>query len=472
MKIKIKDLKVKDRIRKDLGDVEELAGSMSRLGQLQPIIIDKDNTLIAGGRRLGAAACLGWEEIDAILYENCDEIVHKDIELEENLRRKDLAWQEEVMAVKSLYELRNAKYGNQNLGLRGRPAYGEELYSMDNAASEMDRSKASISTDIALAKALLEMPIIAEEKSKAAAWKRYKREKETQICAAQARRTRVEDLAIQHTEAPPSTAEPQAGEPGTTRQDIKKVAWRGKGMLYHADSRDVLRVMQAETIDCIITDPPFGLGLFTEGQATSGARLAQSAGHMYDDDPYKIMEMLDFVMMHCARILKPRGHAYFFFHMTRYEEVYKMLRNHFGTCEETPLIWRKNTPGIGDPNAGYVYSYEPCFFVNRGRHMIKPQAFNVLLYDTIPAQQKIHPTEKPAALLRHLVQASCLPGEIILDPFAGSGSTLVAASQAGCRFIGIEREEQFHRAATNRIAEELGTLEAQQAKQEEIAAEV
>ena len=85
--------------------------------------------------------------------------------------------------------------------------------------------------------------------------------------------------------------------------------------------------------------------------------------------------------------------------------------------------------------------------------MVKPQAFNVLRYDTV--QKKIHPTEKPPQLLRHLIQASCVQGEVILDPFAGSGSTLIAAIQMGCRFMGIELMEKFYRSAAERIAEAL-----------------
>jgi DNA modification methylase len=157
--------------------------------------------------------------------------------------------------------------------------------------------------------------------------------------------------------------------------------------------------------------------------------------------------------MHVARVLKPYGHAYVFFHMTRYEAMYLMLRNHLGNCDEVPIIWIKNTPGIGDPNQAWTYAYEPCFWINRGRSLMKPQAFNYLKYDTV--SRKIHGTQKPVALLRHLVQASSVPGEIVLDPFAGSGSTCIAAAQLGCKFIGIESHEPFHRSAAEFIAQEL-----------------
>lgn len=464
MQLEINTIKVGPRIRKDFGDIDELASSLSRLGQLQPIVVDPENHLLAGGRRLAAAMQLGWSHIEAVSITDLDPVTKREVELEENLRRKDLDWTEEVRAVRDLYDLKQARFGKQAskqsradvLTLLDSAAGAS--YTMQDAADELDRGKGTVAVDIQLARALDEYPDLAREQTKTAAWKRYRRLKETSIRAEQARRTNIEALTPHHVDAADTALPPPApkpGEEGTIRQPIRKIGWKGAGMLYLADARDVLRLMQPGSVDLIVTDPPYGLGMFKSGTATTGQRLAEHAGTMYDDDPHKIMDMLDEVFMHCARVLKPQAHAYIFFHMTRYEEVYVMLRKHFGSCEETPLIWVKNTPGIGDPNQTWVYSYEPCFWINRGRSLVKPQAFNYLRYDTIPPSQKVHPTQKPAALLRHLIQASAVEGEVVLDPFAGSGSTLVAAHKVGCRFVGIEREESFHRSATDFISQEL-----------------
>jgi DNA modification methylase len=195
--------------------------------------------------------------------------------------------------------------------------------------------------------------------------------------------------------------------------------------------------------------------MYREGAPMSSSKFAQSQGAMYDDNPKIIMDMLDETFGHCARALKPDGHAYIFFHMTRYEPVYLMLRKHFGTCEETPIIWLKQTTGIGDPNRNWIYTYEPCFWVNRGRMLVKPQPFNTLKYDTV--SKKIHSVEKPVALMRHLIEASAVRGEVVLDPFAGSGSTLVAAAQLDCRFIGIEKHADFWRSAVDRVSRDLAS---------------
>ena len=66
---------------------------------------------------------------------------------------------------------------------------------------------------------------------------------------------------------------------------------------------------------------------------------------------------------------------------------------------------------------------------------------------------KLHPTQKPLAALKPLIDAFCPAGGTVLDPFAGSGSSLVAARQLGQQFIGIELDEQHHRTATARLQE-------------------
>lgn len=468
--ISISEINIGSRIRQDLGDIDGMASSLSRVGQLQPIIINRDNLLIAGGRRLTAAKQLGWEHISATYRDTLNEAELREIELEENLKRKDLNWVEEVIGLERVFNLRQDKYGK---AIRGPAAISTEKegYGQPDAAEEFTRSQSSISLDLLLARAIREYPDIVDEKSKSSAFKRYRLWRETTLRKEQAARNRDNDISVGHGDVPDALAgeeqanestddasrERQPSDVRRARQPIRKISWKGKGSLYHADALDFLpRFVDAGgQVDCIVTDPPFGLGMFKEGQTIGGGRLADNVGGMYDDDPHAIIEMLDKVFMWAAKALKPDGHAYIFFHMTRYEEIYRMVRNHFGTCEETPLLWIKNTPGIGDPNRTWVYAYEPILWVNRGRSLIKPQAFNYLRYDSVPANQRHHPMQKPAALLRHLISASCVPGEQVLDLFAGSGSTLVAAHQVGVRFIGVEKMEEFHRATTEHLAKEL-----------------
>jgi DNA modification methylase/ParB-like chromosome segregation protein Spo0J len=452
--IAIQEIRVEGRMRKVFGDIPELAASLARFGLLNPVVIDGENNLIAGHRRILAAKHLGWPEIPYRRLDQLDPVVRKEIELEENIRRKDLEWQEEVIGLYKLYNAKQERYGE-----KGSPLAVEGGYGIEEAARELDRATGSISMDLALAKGLHEFPELLEEKTKSSAFKRYRRLKETQLRGELAKRKQATDLSTdpdiddENFDEEAENEEGSKAPTGIQRQPIRKALWKGLGVFYHADARDVLRQLPAGAVDLIVTDPPYGIGLYREGAPMSSSKFAESQGAGYGDNPKEIMDMLDETFLHAARVLKPDGHAYIFFHMTRYEPIYLMLRKHFGTCEETPIIWIKQTTGIGDPNRSWIYTYEPCFWVNRGRGLVKPQPFNTLKYDTV--SKKIHSVEKPVALMRHLIEASGVNGEVVLDPFAGSGSTLVAAAQLGMRFMGIERHADFWRSAVDRVSRDV-----------------
>src|SRR5215467_12590669 len=113
MELAIEDVVVGERVRKDFGNIEELASSISRIGLLNPIIVDNENNLIAGHRRLLAFMHLGKAEIPVILRDDLDEATRREIELEENIRRKDLTWVEEVLGLLDLYSCKQDRYGKR-----------------------------------------------------------------------------------------------------------------------------------------------------------------------------------------------------------------------------------------------------------------------------------------------------------------------------------------------------------------------
>ena len=107
MQIPVNDIIVKKRIRREMGDIDSLAESMKRYGQISPIVINKKNILIAGGRRLEAAKHLGWRTINAIISESADELRRLELEVEENIQRHDFNTEELAEATKKIYKLQN-----------------------------------------------------------------------------------------------------------------------------------------------------------------------------------------------------------------------------------------------------------------------------------------------------------------------------------------------------------------------------
>ena len=107
MQVMIKDIKVKKRVRKDLGDIAGLSESLKAFGQINPIVITKRNELIAGERRLEAAKLLGWRTINAVVSEFPDALSKLEYEVEENTQRRDFSAEEIADASRRIYRLRN-----------------------------------------------------------------------------------------------------------------------------------------------------------------------------------------------------------------------------------------------------------------------------------------------------------------------------------------------------------------------------
>jgi len=107
MQVPVKDIVVRKRIRKEMGDLDILADSLKRHGQISPIVISKKNVLIAGGRRLEAAKSLGWRTINAVILENSTELSRLELEIEENTQRRNFTMEELADASKKLYRMQN-----------------------------------------------------------------------------------------------------------------------------------------------------------------------------------------------------------------------------------------------------------------------------------------------------------------------------------------------------------------------------
>jgi ParB family chromosome partitioning protein len=103
----VSDIVVKKRIRQDMGDIPALAESMRRCGQITPVLISKNNVLIAGERRLEAARSLGWRTINAVIAETSEPLTLLEMEVEENIQRRDFTAEEEACALRKLYRMRN-----------------------------------------------------------------------------------------------------------------------------------------------------------------------------------------------------------------------------------------------------------------------------------------------------------------------------------------------------------------------------
>lgn len=109
---------------------------------------------------------------------------------------------------------------------------------------------------------------------------------------------------------------------------------------------------------------------------------------------------------------------------------------------------------MGNLKGSFAPRYEAIIFATKGRYELPGKRPDDLIACAKVGNQSLtHPNEKPVALLEQLIEATTIPGALILDPFAGSGSTLAAAAKTGRQYIGIEIDEQYSKLAATRAAE-------------------
>lgn len=408
-KIKVGEVKVGERLRTDFGDIPGLATSIQRYGLLHPIVIDEKNNLIAGERRLKAHIKLGKKEIEYKRFSELSEVDKKEIELEENIQRKQLDWQELVLAKLSLHELRQELYGTKT-GHTGGGGWG-----LSDTALALDQSVGTASMDIQLAKAIRNFPELRKEKNKTNALKKYKR-MEMVLLRQELNKRRIRDVTpnIIH---------------GLAEVECKK--W------------------EDESFDFFVTDPPFGKDL----DKMTGDKNVSTQDVKYDDDPHLIMEVIRKVAKELYRTLKPDRHMIMTFGMVHYEEVKKFLEDAGFTVCPSPLIWNKTNPSTPADGTYFPHAYEPAFWCMKGKRGLNSTACDVFTVKRVPSSKKLHPLERPQELLEAWIEAISFPGEKGGDPFGGGGSFLEACMTLGRDCVIVEKDETNYNVIVDRSIE-------------------
>lgn len=220
---------------------------------------------------------------------------------------------------------------------------------------------------------------------------------------------------------------------------IRAPYFEGSGVtLYNGDSREVVPEVQAGTVDFVLSDPPYGLGI-GYGRSELGHRFIAN-----DSDT----AMLCWIFGEAFRVLKPDGWAAVF---TGYTGIGDCLEagEAAGFSVKTVIVWDKCLPGLGK---GIRNQHEDIVLVKKGSPAERFEGGNVWRLPRVSGRP-VHPHEKPLPLLNKLLDAYSLPGDLVLDPFSGSGATLVAAQAYGRRAIGVELDEGYCQVIAARLSE-------------------
>lgn len=236
-------------------------------------------------------------------------------------------------------------------------------------------------------------------------------------------------------------------------------------VLYNEDCIVAMKRLGNDTVDLILTDPPYNLGNFMKDRDTNLKKMRDNffgaAG--WDDLSFEDWEKsMDGFFEESARVLKKGGAMVVFMSIIKVETLISIAERH-KLYYKTTGIWHKTNPMPRNMNLHFVNSTEAWVYFTYGK---KTGTFNndgKMLHDFIETgvaangERKYgkHPTQKPVALMEFFVQVLSNEGDMVLDPFMGSGSTGVAAKKKNRNFTGVELNETYFKMATRRIQEVL-----------------
>lgn len=386
---------------REIKDIPTLKTSLETYGQLQPIIIERDYELIDGFRRLTAARELNWPQIGAVFRDQMDDLLSRTLELEANVQSQAMSWQERTFALAELHKIR------QRL---------DPVWTQDTTAQLAGTYQARVGEALMIAKMIELFPEIGEAKSfhQALSWSKAKA-----------------GLAMR-------VSEVRDAGPDTTA-----VADR----IILGDSVDVIKQMPDESVNLILTDPPFGIDYDTRKIGT------ESTLTTYEDTAENYIRLLS-MAPDMFRVLKKDGWLIWFLGPSWFEEVKTTFREAGFVVDEIPVIW--------DRTDGRCFTTRPDRYFARGYdmalHCIKgdPQIIqrgkpNIIRVPPVSTEQRELTVERPVELYAEFIRRLTVEGEMVLDLFVGSGSVLAAAASLRRNYYGVELSPERRAVAIQKV---------------------
>ena len=204
------------------------------------------------------------------------------------------------------------------------------------------------------------------------------------------------------------------------------------------DCFEILKNETNESIDLIITDPPYGMSFQSNYRKEKHLKIEND----------NTLEWLDNFVQQAHRVLKINTHFYCFCSWHHIDIFKQAIQKHFEV--KNILIWVKNNTGMGDLSGDYAPKHEFIIYARKGKKKLNGRRdSNILEYKR--TGNKLHPTEKPVNMFEFLIKKSSMENDIILDPFAGSGTTAIACINTKRNYILIEKEQEYIDIINKRI---------------------
>jgi len=415
----ISSIQIRNRQREvDRATVGQLKLSVASKGLMHAPIIAKDAAgtfLVAGMHRLTALSELHAEGIrplyDGIIVPsgetpivNVFDLSPADLmeaELEENIIRSPISWQDRARAIAAIHQLRREANPDQTF-----MATAKELLAKQGSDATPSGTFRKAIRDSVLLADNLHKPSVAKARNATEAMGILLKEIES---GAEA------ELITRRT----------AGANTIVRLCEVRLG----------DFTKLLPDLDEGLFDLIIADLPYGIGA-----DSGGFRQRTVEHHNYDDSPETATGLLRAVLSEGFRVTKPRANIFIFGDVDMFPLFKTAAANMGWKPFRTPVIWRKSEAEGLAPwgREGFRRTYEMIFFATKGKKGLLQSPVDILDESRVARHHRRYGPEKPVGLLEQLIECATMPGDYILDPVCGAGSTLIAARHLKRKALGIE----------------------------------
>jgi DNA modification methylase/ParB-like chromosome segregation protein Spo0J len=426
--INITDLKIPEsRQRQEFPDkhIKELAVSIRSSGLLHAPVVDKRGFLVSGDCRRRAVELIvaagenyfyNGEEVPLgmlpiVRTHQTEERELYRIELEENVRRRNLTHIEQAQAVAKLHEYfseESVDWTKKDTAIELADMRGQETL----GATETEVAHSIILSQFA------DDPAVSGARTKASAVRIAKRILEQNFRSDFGADAELVDAAV-----------------------------KTEHKVIQGDSLNKMKYLPENFYDGIITDPPYGIGADKFGESSF-----MHSGHTYEDNLEYAHKCYYYLAKEGYRVCASSAHCYVFCDINIFPALHDIFKEAGWNVWKTPIIWYKGTTAHSPrPDFGPKRTYEAILFANKGDKHILYCGTDVISRDGVFRDDKLHPAEKPVDLYAELIKWSFMAGSKILDPFCGVFPLVEAAERASCIATGIELEEKYANISQERI---------------------
>jgi site-specific DNA-methyltransferase (adenine-specific) len=274
----------------------------------------------------------------------------------------------------------------------------------------------------------------------------------------------------------PARIEPEEDEPPVDRADELRAKWNtAPGQMWEIPSatvaggmhrilcgdstkaEDVARVMAGDVAAVLHTDPPYGVDVVGGTHDPRDAANYQSGNRVENDalGDADLEALVSAALTNCRKHMAPGAAFYMWYGESKMPVLLRALLGTLGMYRQV-VIWVKAHFVFGRKD--YHYKHEACFYgwLDDAAHRWEGDRKQTSVWETPPVgadvEKKLHPTAKPLALPARAIQNNSAPGDVVIEPFSGSGSTLVAAEQVGRLCRAVELAPKYVAVALERMA--------------------